>query len=555
VDRLAPTDRALLQAASVIGRRFDPQLLSVAVNETDVDDRLAAMQTLDLVHRESKSGDYAFKHALVRDALYQSLLGDARRALHLAIAEEIERRSGNRLTEVAEILALHYSQTDRTSKAFFYLTMAGTKSFNVYSLDEAENHFALALALLDKDPSCGREDQVADFLVPYTQLLNISGRGTVMVDVIGRYLPRIVRLDDDPRAVLIRHQYVIALIWATRFREAAALQPEILSMADRLGDNRSKAYALAGEIWLSTLVAPKTPNEIEVLKRETIKAITGATDAFIQNHARWIIGWEEMCRGRMNHARDVAGELMQVGQLLNDPRSTGFGLWLLTWIAIASNSYAEALQHCEQSLVAAATPQDRTVALGAKGTALILLHQVEEGAKLLREASQQAAADGFLYNSTGSDAILGLSKILQGNFKEGIHSVEQAIAKRDEEGNRGYADFARSLLCEVYLQIIAGNEKPPFQVLLRNLPILVKVMFTGPSRIQALVMRILGNPYFDAAGHYAGWAQMILGLLYKAKKKHALAVQHLTDAKRILSQFGQTPILARVETALAELGQ
>ena len=48
---------------------------------------------------------------------------------------------------------------------------------------------------------------------------------------------------------------------------------------------------------------------------------------------------------------------------------------------------------------------------------------------------------------------------------------------------------------------------------------------------------------------------MILGLLYKAKRKRALAVQHLTEAKLIFSQFGQTPILARVETALAELGQ
>ena len=48
---------------------------------------------------------------------------------------------------------------------------------------------------------------------------------------------------------------------------------------------------------------------------------------------------------------------------------------------------------------------------------------------------------------------------------------------------------------------------------------------------------------------------MILGLLYKTKKKQPLAVQHLTEAKRILSQFGQTPILARVETALAELEQ
>jgi predicted ATPase len=56
VDRLAQDDRTLLQAASVIGRRFDPQLLAVAVNQIDVDGRLAAMQTLDLVHRVSQTG-------------------------------------------------------------------------------------------------------------------------------------------------------------------------------------------------------------------------------------------------------------------------------------------------------------------------------------------------------------------------------------------------------------------------------------------------------------------------------------------------------------------
>ncbi len=46
---------------------------------------------------------------------------------------------------------------------------------------------------------------------------------------------------------------------------------------------------------------------------------------------------------------------------------------------------------------------------------------------------------------------------------------------------------------------------------------------------------------------------MILGLLYKAKKKRALAVQHLTEAKRIVSQFGPTPMLAKIDAALAEL--
>ena len=82
---------------------------------------------------DDKAGDYSFKHALVRDALYQSLLSEPRTALHLKIAEEIERRSGNRLTEVAEVLAHHYGQTARHDKAFAYLSMAGTKSLGVYS--------------------------------------------------------------------------------------------------------------------------------------------------------------------------------------------------------------------------------------------------------------------------------------------------------------------------------------------------------------------------------------------------------------------------------------
>ena len=80
-------------------------------------------------------------------------------------------------------------------------------------------------------------------------------------------------------------------------------------------------------------------------------------------------------------------------------------------------------------------------------------------------------------------------------------------------------------------------------------------MITASTRIRALMTRVLENPHLDPAGHHIGRARMILGLLYKIKKKRVLAIQHLTEAQRILSQFGQTPVLARVETALAELGQ
>jgi class 3 adenylate cyclase/tetratricopeptide (TPR) repeat protein len=555
VDRLAPKDRALLQAASVIGRSFDPQLLSVAVGETDVDTRLTAMQPLDLVRIEHGSGDYTFKHALVRDALYQSLLGDTRRVLHARIADEIERRSGNRLIEIAEVLAHHYSNAGHVGKAFAYLSMAGSKSLGVYSIDEAATHFDAALALLNGNPGCASEDQIADFLVPYTLLLNMNCKLRVMIDVVQRYLTRIDRLGLDPRVVLIRHQYVFALLWNTRYPEAASMQRETSLMANRLGDSRSKAYSLAGEIHVSTIVEPMPLDKFEILKREAIKAASETTDAHIQNWTRFVVGWEEFHRGRQNEARNVAHELMRVGRTLSDPRSTGLGLALLTWIALVADSYAEALEYSEQSLAVAVTAFDRNAAINGKGGALVLLRRTDEGLKLLEQFNRRCVADGDLYGMVGNEGIIPVGKVFQGNIGEGIRLLEQAISRREKEGYRATADWYRMFLSEVYLQIIAGKEKPPLPILLRNLPVLVKVMFTASSRIPALMASVLENPQFGPEGHHAGHAEMILGLLYKAKKKRDLAVQHLNKAKRILSQFGQTPMLSRLDAALAEVGQ
>ena len=132
--------------------------------------------------------------------------------------------------------------------------------------------------------------------------------------------------------------------------------------------------------------------------------------------------------------------------------------------------------------------------------------------------------------------------------------LEEVILRRDKEGYRRNSDWMRLILAEGYLEIIAGNEKPPFKVLLKNLPFLIKVMVTASSRIRALVIDVLKNPHLDSNGFNKGKSEMYLGLLYKAKKRCALAQQHLTEAKRIISQFGQTPTLARIDAALAELG-
>lgn len=553
VDRLAPKDRAILQAASVIGRRFDPELLAAAVGESDIGSQLAAMQGLDLVRREGTSSDYEFKHALVRDALYQSLLTEPRKALHLKIADEVERRGGNRLTEVAEVLAQHYSQTDRVEKAFAYLSMAGSKSLGVYSLDEATIHFTAALALLDKNTDCASDDQVADFLVSYTLLLNITYRYLVLIDVVERYLPRVDRLGDDSRVVRIRHQYGFTLAWNTRYREAAAIQRETALIADRLGDSTSIAYSLANEIFISTIIAPKPLPEFEIVKRQAIAAASDTTDAYIQGYLTFVVWIEEMYRGRLGEARALAHELLRVGQQLNDPRCTGLGLMMSGYIALTVGSYAEALEYGERLLSAAVTPWDREAGTLLKGYSLVVLGQTEEGVKLLDGQRSRAVTYGYLHTLRDSDPFIGLARIFRGDIAGGIRFIEDAISKRQEEGNLRQADGYRITLCEVYLQIIGGNGKLPLPVFLRNLPILLKVMMTASSRIRSTIAVIAKKPLADHSGYHHGHAQLILGLLYKIRKKRALALEHLTEAKRVLSKIGQTPILARVDAALAEL--
>jgi hypothetical protein len=528
--------------------------LGVVLDDRDnVDGRLLAMQSLDLIRARTRSSDYTFKHALVRDALYQSLLSDTRKSLHLKIANELERRSGNRVAEVAELLAHHYSKTDHDSKAFAYLALAGQKCLSVYSLDEAATHFASALTLLDKNAHCASDDQVADFLVSYTLLLNMSALWTLLIRVLERHLPRIAGLQDDQRIVLVRHHYVIALLYNTRYRDAACMQRETEPLAEHLGDSRSKAYALAGEIFVSSVVSPKQLHEFEKLKAEAIKAATATTDAYIKNWTRYVIGQEEYHRGRVNEARVVAGELMDVGRQMNDPRSTGLGLSLLTSVALVSDSYLEALEYSESSLAVAVTPIDRSIALGGKGTALILLRRVNEGLELLASYRRRCRANGELYAEAISDVTIAVCSVFQGNIGHGVRTIEAGIAKQDKDGYCAAAGWYRGFLAEIYLQILSRNEGLPFFTLLKNLPFLVKAMLKGSSYIRALMAHILENPRYDPAGLHVGRAQMILGLLCRIENKRTLANRHLTEARSIILRFGETPMLTRVEAALAAL--
>jgi class 3 adenylate cyclase len=556
VDRLAPQDRAVLQAASVIGRRFDPQLLAMAADVGgDVDARLAAMRTLDLVHSEGKSGDYAFKHALVRDALYQSLLTGPRAALHLKIAEEIERRSDNRLAEVVETLAHHYGQTDRADKAFAYFAMAGAKSLSAYSFDEAGNHFAAALAFLEKQSDCATDQQIAEFLVDYTMYSNSCLEMHSTTRIVDQYMSSFDRFQHSGTCAIVYHHYVFALLMSGRYGDAGTAQDKLTALAAREGiDARSRAYALASAIFLSCIIASRFPS-IETFERHSNEAIALAStsdDAYLQFFTQFAIGWVELHRGRSAKAQQAAQTLLAIGRRMDDPRSIGFGMNLLGWNALATDDYQAALDFTEIGIGNARTLWDRVSCNNVYCSALVLLKR-PEGYQTFQNAVDQMKDRGWLYMLAGADGIMGVALAIRGELAASIRWMEEVISKREKENSRVVADWYRLFLCEIYLEIVSGKEKPPLHVLVRNALTLVIVMLSAQKRVAALVARVRENPLFDPNGHHIARCEMIMGRLYKTKKKGALALQHLREAKQIASQFGPTPMLARIDAELAEL--
>jgi class 3 adenylate cyclase len=554
VDRLAPQDRELLQAAAAIGRQFDTRSLAAAATFSgDIGARLAAMQASDVVYADAASDGYAFKHALMRDALYQSLLTRPRQALHLRIAEEIERRSGNRPAEVCEALAHHFSQTDRAEKAFVYLAMAGAKSLGVYSLDEADRYFAAAMALVDKEPSCASDRQVADLLVNYVHSSHISLRLKTIIDVVERSRPRLDRLGDSPQRILIQHHYVTTLIWSARHREAQKAQSDLVAMAERMRDAKSTAYALASGISVSTHVAPMPLEAFEAQRRKVFRDPASLDDRYLQNFVLAAVGWDQLNRGRIPQALEAAEELMAAGRRLNDPRSMGYALALRSLAALLSDDYQTALELAEMSMSISRAPFERETAASARNTALLLLRR-PEAPSALAEFMSRCAANGWNLLQTGPDDLWGVTLIMKGEIGAGIRYMEEAIRRRESEGYQASADWTRMFLCEVYLEILSGAEKLPLGVRVRNLWTLIVATLTAERRILALIARVRQNPQFDPAGHYVGRCEMIVGLLHKAKGKRAPAIRRLEEARRIASQSGRTPMLARIDTALAELG-
>ncbi len=148
LDRLTRPDRALLQTAAVIGRRFPFRLLeAIAPANGDLSSRLLNLQRADLVRERARipEPEYTFKHTLVQEVAYNSLLQEQREDLHRRAGETMEGIFADRLDEYAAAIARHFRQAGDDERALRYHRRAADAAYMVYANQEAAEHYGMAL--------------------------------------------------------------------------------------------------------------------------------------------------------------------------------------------------------------------------------------------------------------------------------------------------------------------------------------------------------------------------------------------------------------------------
>ncbi|MCS6926823.1 MAG: AAA family ATPase [Candidatus Binatia bacterium] len=163
LDRLAPTTKALLQTAAVIGRQFSRPLLTRVAQLPDpvLDQALADLQAREFVYETAVYPEltYTFKHALTQEVAYHSLLRERRAELHAAVGAAVESLYADTLAEYVPLLAHHYSQSTQREKALQYLQLAAQRAFDFYADSDALQCWEEYLRILATLPGQAERDR------------------------------------------------------------------------------------------------------------------------------------------------------------------------------------------------------------------------------------------------------------------------------------------------------------------------------------------------------------------------------------------------------------
>lgn len=253
IDRLSNDEQRMLEAASVAGVEFSAATVAGAV---DVDMALIEEQCERLAHSHhflrpagisqwpdgTEASSYGFIHALYQDVFYQRVTAARRRQLHRRIGELKESAYGQRASEIAAELSMHFEQGREYHQAIQYLQQAAENALRCYANREAVSYFVRALELVKHLPAAEH---------PSLQLAMLERLGSVYRS-----------MDDMPGAVKVYEEMLVCareeglveygvramlclisgLFWTDRQR-CLEVADQLSYLSLQLQDKRFKAYA------------------------------------------------------------------------------------------------------------------------------------------------------------------------------------------------------------------------------------------------------------------------------------------------------------------------
>ena len=427
IDKLVPTDRALLRWASVVGVAFEGALLDevLAADPSAASDDDAWERLSEYIARDPHvPGGFRFRHALIRDAAYEGLPFRRRRELHARVGEAYERRASDP-TEIAELLSLHFSLGGDAPRTWQHSLLAGARAKSKFANTEAAAFYRRALeaahrleidaaeratvweSLAEVSTLAGRLADAVEALANARRLAPPAAQASLMLkdglvreetgDYSGalRWYGRAVKAlagipDDDERArlaVAVTRARAQARFRQGRYDEALDLAGEVTERALDLGDLSDLAHAYYLTHVIHTMRGDPRRSAFRGLALpiyEEIGDLVG--QASVLNN----LGIEAYYEGRWDEARDLYERSRRLRERIGDQINVATTANNMGEIDCDQGRYADAEARFREALAIADAAGHRligAVARGNLGRAAARAGRYDEAETLLSEAA------------------------------------------------------------------------------------------------------------------------------------------------------------------------
>ncbi len=368
IDLLPRDAAALLQTASVIGRRVQVPLLEAVAEDGSLAERLDVLTGSGLLDRAEQDGDAAvvFHHALVQDAAYSRLLRRRRRELHLHVADAAEALYGSG-DHVIGLLARHrYLGGDQ--KAVDYLLRAGKRSKAFFANEEAIVHFGRAVELARRAPE--RASELPEIQLELGDLYELVGD----YDAARELYEEVRASSGDIRA------------WrglAATYRKLGEYQEALHKLDEAIAADELRDVDLT-PLWLESgwtlALSGRYDQAIDVLQAGA-EAVAGRREA-IDGHVLLELAHAELIDGRLDDALEHAVTAEEIFEERADQRGLASAMRILGHIHVNSGRLDESVTALRRGLELA----ERVGSVEEVGGCLINIGLVEERREAFTEA-------------------------------------------------------------------------------------------------------------------------------------------------------------------------